>query len=144
MSIDKKKNTEKKTENLIPFKEGKSGNPRGSWQYQIDRPNCVVCGNPARYHTKNKDGSIKYWRKYCTMCHKNSGIERYKYRLQKKNYCESCGFIAKHRVQLDVDHIDGNHYNNDLSNLQTLCANCHRLKTVESGNHNGSKYTPVI
>ena len=51
------------------------------------------------------------------------------YILAKKSYCESCGFIAKHSSQLDVDHIDGNNLNNDESNLQTLCANCHRLKT---------------
>ncbi|OYW72998.1 MAG: hypothetical protein B7Z37_23290, partial [Verrucomicrobia bacterium 12-59-8] len=30
---------------------------------------------------------------------------------------------------LEVDHIDGNHKNNDPSNLWTLCANCHREKT---------------
>jgi 5-methylcytosine-specific restriction endonuclease McrA len=30
-----------------------------------------------------------------------------------------------------VDHIDGNHSNDDPSNLQTLCANCHRFKTWE-------------
>jgi 5-methylcytosine-specific restriction endonuclease McrA len=34
-----------------------------------------------------------------------------------------------HSCQLDVDHIDGDHDNNDPENLQTLCANCHRLKT---------------
>jgi 5-methylcytosine-specific restriction endonuclease McrA len=28
-----------------------------------------------------------------------------------------------------VDHIDGNHSNNDPANLQTLCKNCHSLKT---------------
>jgi len=33
-------------------------------------------------------------------------------------------------VQLDVDHIDGNKKNNDISNLMTLCANCHRYKTL--------------
>ncbi len=31
--------------------------------------------------------------------------------------------------QLDVDHIDEDHDNNDSNNLQTLCSNCHRLKT---------------
>jgi 5-methylcytosine-specific restriction endonuclease McrA len=40
-----------------------------------------------------------------------------------------CGFVPVHSCQLDVDHIDGNRNNNDLANLQTLCANCHRLKT---------------
>lgn len=53
-----------------------------------------------------------------------------------------CGFIAIHRVQLDVDHIDGNHQNSEQTNLQTICANCHRLKTVMSGDHNGIAFIP--
>lgn len=52
------------------------------------------------------------------------------YRSFKKGFCEECGFVAKHPCQLDVDHIDGNHENNEEGNLQTLCANCHRLKTA--------------
>ncbi len=47
----------------------------------------------------------------------------------KKNHCEECGFVPVHECQLDVDHTDGNHNNNDINNLRTLCANCHRLKT---------------
>jgi hypothetical protein len=54
---------------------------------------------------------------------------RRKYTKHKKDVCENCGFIPMHKCQLDVDHIDGNHNNNDILNLQTLCANCHRLKT---------------
>ncbi len=121
--------------------EGKS-NERGMWQYQEDRPKCVDCGLLARYHTKNPDGTVKYWRNICTMCHKNRGQEQYKYRIHKKTYCQMCGFIAVHRVQLDVDHIDGNHKNNLIENLQTICANCHRLKTVMNGDHNGINYIP--
>lgn len=117
-------------------------NERGAWQYQKDRPNCADCGLPARYHSKNTDGSVKYWRNICTMCHKNRGQKQYKYRINKKTYCEMCGFIAIHRVQLDVDHIDGNHQNSEQTNLQTICANCHRLKTVMSGDHNGIAFIP--
>lgn len=116
---------------------------RGIWQYQEDRPTCKDCGLPARYHTKNEDGSVRYWRNICTMCHKNRGQKQYKYRLNKKTFCEMCGFVAKHRVQLDVDHIDGNHKNDNESNLQTICANCHRLKTVLWGDHNGKVYEPL-
>lgn len=62
------------------------------------------------------------------------------YLKYKKEYCEFCGFIAIHKCQLDVDHIDGNHYNNDPDNLQTLCANCHRLKTRINNDYKKIKY----
>jgi hypothetical protein len=32
-------------------------------------------------------------------------------------------------VQLDVHHRDGDRENDDPQNLETLCANCHRLET---------------
>jgi 5-methylcytosine-specific restriction endonuclease McrA len=47
----------------------------------------------------------------------------------KLDHCERCGFIPEDLVQLDIDHINGDRTNNDSSNLQTLCANCHILKT---------------
>ncbi len=47
-----------------------------------------------------------------------------------KTSCEHCGFVAEHPAQLEIDHKDGDKFNNDSSNLQILCANCHRLKTV--------------
>ncbi len=51
----------------------------------------------------------------------------------RKDYCENaeCTATITHPCQLDVDHIDGNHQNNDESNLMTLCANCHRIKSYE-------------
>jgi hypothetical protein len=78
---------------------------------------CVYCGTyPV---TPNTGGRFQ---KYCPSCHTV-------YRRFKKDHCEICGFVAVHRCQLDVDHIDGDCKNNDISNLRTLCANCHRLKT---------------
>ena len=47
-----------------------------------------------------------------------------------------CGFKALDPVQLDVDHINGISSDNRPENLQTLCANCHRLKTKQSGDWN--------
>jgi 5-methylcytosine-specific restriction endonuclease McrA len=116
---------------------------RGSWQYQEDRPDCKRCGRKARYHHKESDGSVKSWRSFCTMCHKNSSHPKiYGYRLHKKKFCGKCGFQAIHPAQLSVDHIDGDHLNHDVDNLQTLCQNCHALKTVMNGDHNGIKYIP--
>ena len=60
------------------------------------------------------------------------------YKKHRKEYCENVdgrlGFkctttIVDYAYQLEVDHIDENHDNNDIKNLQTLCACCHRLKT---------------
>jgi len=33
-------------------------------------------------------------------------------------------------LRLDVDHVDGNSINNKIDNLQFLCPNCHRQKTI--------------
>jgi 5-methylcytosine-specific restriction endonuclease McrA len=83
------------------------------------------CGNLARYKGLGKNG-IKLYATNCQTC-KRLG------KRDKKTYCELCNFIALDPVQLDVDHIDADTSNNDPSNLQTLCANCHRLKTKNNG-----------
>ena len=54
------------------------------------------------------------------------------HRAYKGDECARCGFVAEDPCQLDVHHLDENHRNNDPSNLQTLCANCHRLVTQQA------------
>jgi hypothetical protein len=62
------------------------------------------------------------------------------YRRYRKNYCENtmgflgftCTATIVDSAQLDVDHIDGNPENNDVNNLQTLCKNCHTMKTLNN------------
>lgn len=51
------------------------------------------------------------------------------YTKSKGDFCILCGFIPVHSCQLDVDHINGDHSDHREENLQTLCSNCHRLKT---------------
>ena len=94
------------------------------------------CGKPVRNKGRSQFGT-QLWDRMCAVCKENG------YRVHKKDYCEMCGFIAQHRVQLDVDHIDGNHANNDISNLMTLCANCHRLKTQNNNDHMPVRGEPV-
>lgn len=72
------------------------------------------------------------------------------YSHHRSTHCEGCGYtpLTDERVQsvedpkirnrlartlLTVDHIDGNHANNDPENLQTLCTVCHAIKTVING-----------
>ena len=81
------------------------------------------CGKTTRNVGLDKQGRQRFG-VLCWGCHRS-------YKYTKKTYCEApgCMFIAIHVIQLEIDHIDGNKRNNDLDNLQTLCCNCHRLKT---------------
>ena len=95
------------------------------------RPICKVCGiRYVRSKGKCKDNSPKWGNK----CYKCNG-SKYKNQRYKGKICELCGFVAIHPCQLDVDHIDGNSKNNSPENKQTLCANCHRLKTFKNQDH---------
>ena len=56
--------------------------------------------------------------------HTNSGKLRTRLIKEglKENKCEVCGCTES----LELHHINGNHQDNRLENLQILCANCHR------------------
>lgn len=95
-----------------------------------------MCGE--RPQASNGKGKFKA---VCGPCRKKRWYPEYNkavdlakrpWRRHVKDRCERCGFVPEHPCQLDVDHIDGNNGNNDPSNYQTLCANCHRLKTYQA------------
>jgi hypothetical protein len=91
---------------------------------------CEVCDTLVKIISTGKykaNGDI-YWR--CKNAHRRATLDKSApWRKHKKSYCEECGFIALVPSQLHVDHIDGDKQNNDISNYQTLCANCHAYKT---------------
>lgn len=100
----------------------------------IGRPQCKSCGSPCMRNSTKKNKV--YYSSICSKCHydkikhkRNKFVGKYKYRAFKKDKCKLCGFVPINPCQLDVDHIDGNKKNTKETNLQTLCANCHRLKT---------------
>lgn len=56
----------------------------------------------------------------------------------KPKYCELCGWAkrtADGYLPLELDHINGDRYDNRLENLRVLCPNCHSL----TSNHRGRK-----
>lgn len=67
----------------------------------------------------------------------NSFAKRYKSKVD--NYaCSICGlstWMGK-EITLQVDHINGDHYDNRLENLRFLCPNCHS-QTPTYGNKRG-------
>ncbi len=48
--------------------------------------------------------------------------------------CERCGYDAEQKI-LGVHHKDRNRKNNDLSNLEVLCPNCHSLEHMKHTPH---------
>lgn len=104
-----------------------------------ERGLCVLgCGRLQVRKGLNAGGEPIY-RALCARCRRECfgmqkpvATERRRYVGHKGSICEECGFVPVHSCQLDVDHKDGDRSNNDPNNLQTLCANCHRLKTFLS------------
>lgn len=86
-----------------------------------------LCGN--KQESKGRVRGKQKFGRYCTACRKSKSRQAFLVKQEYNMTCTQCGFVAQHKCQLDIDHIDGNHKNEDMSNLQVLCANCHRLKT---------------
>lgn len=53
----------------------------------------------------------------------------------KEHKCEKCKLTEwlGEKIPLELHHIDGNKFNNDLINLQLLCPNCHSKSENNSG-----------
>ncbi len=118
------------------------------------REKCVVegCNNLQHDMGKNKYGK-KVYRKICAYHHYQNLAERkglsitqwmkqwHPYHNHRKDYCENakgkykgwlgvpCSIVEMFPMFLTVDHLDGDHRNNDPDNLMTLCPTCHHVKT---------------
>jgi predicted RNA-binding Zn-ribbon protein involved in translation (DUF1610 family) len=56
--------------------------------------------------------------------------------------CQTCGCDGKWQngiISLEIDHIDGDNKNNELSNLRYLCPNCHALTETYRGKNKALK-----
>ncbi len=98
---------------------------------------CAVmkCKKRVEVFGTDKKGKLKY----TTYC-KDHACMINAYLIYRKDYCENIdgrlGFICSTNViwegMLDTDHMDGDPFNNDPANLQTLCKCCHAYKTNQN------------
>jgi 5-methylcytosine-specific restriction endonuclease McrA len=107
------------------------------WSAQGDpslKTECARCSN-ARKQNKQVNGISFHKKKYCE---NKDGILNFICPMDNCRYNEFPSDIYH------MDHIDGNHHNNALNNLITLCAVCHTRKGKESGDFNGFKSSSRI
>ena len=117
-------------------------------------PKCAVpsCTNRVGYHStkpkKNGGTSVKY--KMCCDLHrgsKKSEVDNWKMSIGCQNTDAHHGFKCTATIfspeQLDINHIDGNRTNNDPSNLEVLCKNCHAKVTIQEKHHH-NRYTNEV
>jgi 5-methylcytosine-specific restriction endonuclease McrA len=77
---------------------------------------------------------LKYRKDYCENVDGRLGF-KCTYSSPSSETLLEMGLTSDFKGWLQVDHIDGNHTNNDESNLQTLCACCHSIKTFQAGDY---------
>ncbi len=118
---------------------------------------CVVCNSDI-----TGKGNVKYCSKNCDILHKeelrssiimNGGgssrsIKKYLIKTHGDK-CMECGWCQVNqttgKIPIEIEHIDGNSDNNDLSNLKLLCPNCHSLTpTYKSLNRGKGRHSRMI
>lgn len=64
------------------------------------------------------------------------------YEKLKERKCELCGWARQSddgRIPLELDHKNGDRYDNRLENLRILCPNCHSLQPTHRGRNKRKK-----
>jgi hypothetical protein len=116
---------------------------------------CLFCKKEFEHSnsTENKFCSLKCFGDYQWEVVSKAKIEQglggnYKRYLKEKfgDVCSECGQTSTWNnkpLTLQLDHIDGNSDNNQLSNLRLLCPNCHTQTDTHGSKGQGNRYKKV-
>lgn len=109
--------------------------------------NCRYCGNPKNrprdvYCRKCIDsGEHRRCKKSSNQCKSPAALRRYLFRTRnhKCSVCENDTWMGS-PIPLEVDHINGDAYDNEEKNVRLVCLNCHaQTPTWKSYNKNSSR-----
>lgn len=102
-------------------------------------PNCSnTVGQHSKITNKNKQVCSAH------RTHKKLEVDNWKMQQGCANHNDHYGFpcVCSTIIEpatLEINHIDGNNGNRDPSNIEVLCAMCHRVVTLREKHHLGQK-----
>jgi hypothetical protein len=116
-------------------------------------PECSYpgCTNKVGYHKKynKQDGSLGAKWKSCCEFHRKvqkPAMDKFKMKSGCANVDAHHGFKCTSNItspgQLDINHIDGNRYNNSPENREVLCKVCHQQVTIDN-EHYLNRYSHI-
>jgi 5-methylcytosine-specific restriction endonuclease McrA len=113
------------------------------------------CFDTVCYSSVRKDGTKK-WRPHCSHC-QGASWGKHPHRTGVTPF--KTGMCSNHEGRLgwacltnwsaveptdtfitEIDHINGDHSDNRLENLQELCVACHKKKSKQENNYRGHRY----
>jgi hypothetical protein len=98
------------------------------WKYWSFKSECSTCAT-ARKKGKTVAGVTQHKKDYCENHDGHLGWGCPVPKEQWKGFENS----------LDLDHLDGDHHNNNPENVKTYCKLCHGRKSLENGDCNSNK-----
>ncbi len=98
------------------------------WKYWSFKSECSTCAT-ARKKGKTVAGVTQHKKDYCENHDGHLGWGCPVHKQQWKGFENS----------LDLDHLDGDHHNNNPENVKTYCKLCHGRKSLENGDCNSNK-----
>jgi len=112
------------------------------------KPNCIVCGVECKskksiycstkcQHTHKNEVNLSLWKE--TGIYPGKSVVK-RYLSEKKSGCWNCGIVdwMNKPIVLELEHIDGNAYNNQEDNLSLLCPNCHSQTPTYKAKNKGN------
>ena len=92
----------------------------GDIYWKLSRSNVIKVGKKAGYLNPNM--------------YLSTSIDGKLYLNHRLIFLMHYGYLPKY-----IDHIDGNHYNNDPANVRTYCKLCHGKKSIQNGDCSNNK-----